>query len=135
MKVLVAQAKGNVLDFLVAMCQEPEDGKITVTRREDQIGHPLQRETSYQSYKYERWSPSRIWAQGGPIIDKMMFNGLQLMQPVVVPTIEHACRASLNNPNAFYFGSTPLIAAMRCYAGSKLGTEVEVLDYILELLK
>jgi hypothetical protein len=34
--------------------------------------------------------------------------------------------------DAFYFGPTPLIAAMRCYVASKLGDEVEVPEELLQ---
>ena len=69
-------------------------------------------------------SPSTDWSQGGPIIEREYIN--------------------ITHPNGFdgandewvaawkfggyeqYCGSTPLIAAMRCYVASKLGDEIQI---------
>lgn len=70
------------------------------------------------------------WAQGGPIIER---EGIELVQgnDVYFPKgnengdyYEKLWIASLNNGEKFH-GPTPLIAAMRCYAASKLGGEIE----------
>ena len=70
------------------------------------------------------WNPHTDWSQGGPIIQREYIN--------------------ITHPNGFdgannewvatwkfggyeqYCGSTPLIAAMRCYVALKLGDEVEI---------
>lgn len=72
--------------------------------------HPKTRQSK------EKFSPSTNWAQGGPIIEGEKI-GL------------------LPSGNAYYereggtfysYGTTPLIAAMRCYVASKLGDNVEI---------
>jgi hypothetical protein len=62
----------------------------------------------YSPYEY-----STNWAQGGPIIE---CEGLTLDQWDDYP------RWRSGNS----YGTTPLIAAMRCYVASKLGDEVEI---------
>jgi len=82
-----------------------------------------------------RFKPSTDWAQGGPIIERERIS------------IEHMAGAGdggtdvwvatrIENP-AFSEeqGTTPLIAAMRCFVASKLGDEVDVPDEILEEVK
>lgn len=65
---------------------------------------------------------STNWAQGGPIIERERirvepFSGAWL-----------ACAWNENNGeyHLFYRGTTPLIAAMRCFVSSRLGDEVDV---------
>lgn len=68
---------------------------------------------------------STDWSQGGPIIDKMMRDGLRLMgYKCGYQTDPTGCQAQLGP--VVMGGPTPLIAAMRCYCGSKLGYEVEI---------
>ena len=67
--------------------------------------------------------PSTDWAQGGPIIER---ERLSIRPDVAAPEF----RAFVIRPpiglSHRYIGSTPLIAAMRCYVASKLGDEVDV---------
>jgi len=74
------------------------------------------------------YQPSTNWAQGGPIIER---EGIEVLKgnPLYFP--------KGNEKGDFYeplwiagkqHGTTPLIAAMRCYVTSKLGDEVEVPD-------
>jgi hypothetical protein len=62
---------------------------------------------------------STDWSQGGPIIER---EGICLHR--YKGTAEWSGTYSAQDPE--YFGSTPLIAAMRCYVSSKLGDEVDV---------
>lgn len=67
--------------------------------------------------------PSRSWDQGGPIIEREKID-------IEWRSIE-GCRAKLewlDEPFHEGFGSTPLVAAMRCYVASKLGEEVDIPD-------
>lgn len=63
------------------------------------------------------YAPSTNWAQGGPIIERERIE--------LVPNGEgwDALQDDQHIPNE---GTTPLIAAMRCYVASKLGDEVEI---------
>jgi len=72
----------------------------------------------------EGFHPSSEWYQGGPIIER---EGISWH--CGNKTSWHAY-AYGGNDNIT--GPTPLIAAMRCYAVSKLGDEAEVPDEFLE---
>ena len=61
---------------------------------------------------------STDWAQGGPIIERELL-GIDFCK------VGWVANADAPN-NAIGLGTTPLIAAMRCYVASKLGDEVEI---------
>jgi hypothetical protein len=67
-------------------------------------------------------SPSTIWAQGGPIIER------EKIETRYANKQWCAWHESVGGGN---HGSTPLIAAMRCYVASKLGDTVDVPDELL----
>jgi len=122
MKVKTSELTGHALDWAVAKCEEPRDNRLTVIRHEDYIGHPIERETEPQSYTYVWWSPSRIWAQGGPIIER---------EKIALDFFEGLCGAGVHQDGELRHlahGPTPLTAAMRCYVASELGDEVDVPD-------
>jgi len=70
------------------------------------------------------------WAQGGPIIER---EGIAI-DCLRLAGIIDGWVAALPSPTTWedeefveeYCGTTPLIAAMRCYVASKLGDEVEI---------
>jgi hypothetical protein len=62
-------------------------------------------------------SYSTDWAQGGPIIER---EGINLYE------ISGNWKADIPGIQLSRSGTTPLIAAMRCYVASKLGDEVDV---------
>lgn len=106
-----AELTGAALDWAVAECEgkvvefgDPSDPWLTI----DGIAHmPL-----------HAYTPSTDWAQGGAIIERER-----------IDMWVHAGKqwaASKDKGIAEYRGTTPLIAAMRCYVASKLGDEVEV---------
>jgi hypothetical protein len=65
------------------------------------------------------FKPSTDWAKGGPIIER---EGIELgMYGDQWRAVMH-----LESESIYQDGSTPLIAAMRCYVASKLGDEVEL---------
>ena len=63
------------------------------------------------------WQPSTDWAQGGPIIER------ERIQLRPIRGAEWDAYWGLSKDAT---GTTPLIAAMRCYVASKLGDEVDV---------
>lgn len=65
------------------------------------------------------FQPSTNWAQGGPIIER---EGIELFRN----NEKDYWFTSKTRGGAYGTGSTPLIAAMRCYVASKLGDEVDV---------
>ena len=78
-----------------------------------------------------KWSTD--WSQGGPIIER---EGIELSRDMgvypILPdgslgvNLVHKWMANIERH--WQYGPTPLIAAMRCYVASKLGTELEVPD-------
>ena len=104
--IKVAEATERQLDWLVARLEgdePPKDG-----------GKGLDYSTD--------------WACGGPIIGRMFEQGLRLHTAEYVTGVhnKNLIAASLDSPNGFWFGPTPLIAAMRCHVASKLGDTAEV---------
>ena len=70
----------------------------------------------------DRACPSTNWSQGGPIIEREHIS-------IIDCDGYDFWRADKMNAQAQVvtaYGSTPLIAAMRCYVASKLGDEVEI---------
>ncbi len=61
---------------------------------------------------------STNWAQGGSIIER---------EKITLEWTGEDWMAYIRHDEEF-FGATPLIAAMRCFAASRLGHEVEVPD-------
>ena len=118
MKIKTADLIGPALDWAVAKCLQP----------------------GYEEWRLIRWieqgfAPTANWSQGGPIIER---EGIQLFVNRIIGTTESGIEVDERDGWTAYrtgrywqaqpafFGSTPLIAAMRCYVASKLGDEVEI---------
>ena len=72
------------------------------------------------------FNPAENWSQAGPIIER---EGIDIKVVSSHPPVTEWCAVEFSDMDAKrHYGSTPLIAAMRCYAASKLGTELEVPD-------
>jgi hypothetical protein len=83
-----------------------------------------------------QYSPSTIWAQGGPIIDReitKVFRNVggtftaQIRHEESHPRVSHKVLAGWTNCS----GPTALTAAMRCYVASEMGDEIDVPDALL----
>jgi hypothetical protein len=72
----------------------------------------------YQQSRGMGYCYSTDWAKGGAIIER---EGIDLKR-----ITDALWDAHMRNVNFYEDGSTPLIAAMRCYVSSKLGDEVEL---------
>lgn len=97
---------GPALDWAVAKCE----GIVT--------------NESVVAWKDGKWfHPSIDWSQGGPIIEreKINFGWNDALQPV-------AWRGYVSDYDTvpMFYGTSLLIAAMRCFVASKLGDEVDV---------
>lgn len=74
-----------------------------------------------QSHRLPHWSPSTLWAQGGPIIEG---------EKIAVWPSENGehdgewCARTIDT--YITYSPTPLIAAMRCFVVSRLGDELDV---------
>jgi hypothetical protein len=69
------------------------------------------------------WSPSRAWADGGPIISRENIATEKIGPIIWAATIGHQ-EKTRQLGNAYEHGETLLIAAMRAYVASKFGDEV-----------
>ena len=104
MKVKTSELSGKQLDW-------------AVTRANFEVNY----ETVWRDCR-EECNFSIDWAHGGPIIERECIEISCIHTTGWTPntwTAQHPQRHRVSGP-------TPLIAAMRCYVVSKLGTEVEV---------
>jgi len=82
----------------------------------------------YADYEYD---PSTCWLLGGPIIER---EGITTVPHSTENGVIKEWKAGRDWPLShfpFYWGPTPLIAAMRCYVASKLGDEVDIPEELL----
>ena len=128
MKIKAKDLIGPALDWVVALCEGkdiefecPSDPWSTVDGIADQPLH--------------RYTPSTDWSQGGPIIER---DGIQLFVNRIIGTTESGIELDERDgwkayrtgrywqTQPAFFGSTPLIAAMRCYCCATLGDEFDI---------
>lgn len=127
MKIKTSELIGPALDWAVAKLLEKEDRKITLLRPTD-IGWIVEREVEYDSApNFERFWPSRSWAQGGSIVDRRRISVRTYAREghPWVAFVDFG-GSSVSGVKAKQYGPTPLIAAMRCYVASEWGDEVDV---------
>lgn len=117
MKVIVSDARGIVLDWLVAKAE----GWI------DDPNSWLYRCSSSRGLRI--YSPSTNWASGGPIIDREEI-GIKLSNWFLEGGSANSKWAASYIKGVMTTGPTLLVAAMRCYAVHRLGDEVEVPEEI-----
>lgn len=124
-KIKVSEASGPVLDWMVAKCE----GITPYAFVEHDHGQGAHRALGrwcgihVSPSGHTVFAPSTNWSQGGPIIEREVI-GLE------APNCERGWVAQIGM-NYEQEGSTPLIAAMRCFVASKLGDEVEVPEELL----
>lgn len=131
--VKTSELIGSALDWAVAKCEV----------RKIEFNYQYTEEIRFDGWWQlgpNHWQPlnsySTHWAQGGPIIER---------EDITVRPVFHAERTESGSdicrgdgwsahvePKAFWVtprpktGTTPLIAAMRCYVASKLGDTVQI---------
>lgn len=105
--------EGDALRWVVAMCEGELDESVTL--------NPLSLFNLCKRGEFDYLS----WAHGGPIIER---EGMYVSQVRTASTEQDAdWHAGMTRPkHVDCYGSTPLIAAMRCYVASRLGDRVEV---------
>ena len=114
MKIKTSELRGAALDWAVAKCERIE--------------------FTYEDHPHHEMFDmhfSTDWAQGGPIIerekltvapsDQKSYVGQEAWTAYRIETL-----FTDQGDREYQTGSTPLIAAMRCYVASKLGDEVEI---------
>jgi len=97
---------GAALDWAVAKCE----GK----------------EGLFGGHEVGRLHYSTDWAQGGPIIERELCVATLERLNGGTWRVQEPYNMLEEHPGAYFYGPTPLIAAMRCYVASKLGDEVEI---------
>jgi len=73
---------------------------------------------------YVPWSPSSSWLEAGPIIEREGINVAEILDED--GKFQRWGAIHRRHIHVLYSAETPLVAAMRCYVGSKFGEEVEV---------
>ena len=118
MKVKVCDATPVQLGWMVAKCE----GLLAYGYKDD-AGLLL---ITLSTGETEYFKPTLDWAQGGPIIER---EEISISREFASSRVEWAAWTPApirDDAEAFGYGPTPLIAAMRCYVASKLGDEVEI---------
>ena len=123
-KVKTGELTGPALDWLVAKADDNLHPKGDVRLLDGKV-FTIEAGDYEQSDRWQRYSPSTVWAQGGTLIDR---ERITIRQWTDMPSI-HAYMPHDGAP--WGAGPTPLIAAMRCFCRSKLGDTVEVPDELL----
>lgn len=120
MKIKASELDGAALDWAVAKCEgyKPQIDRGMVWCR------PFHGSFSH-------YCPTTDWSLGGPIIEQERFavwfekhDDIDSALPIWFAQDGYAPAMQ---------GSTPLIAAMRCYVAGMLGDEVEVPDCLIEV--
>ena len=125
----VSELTGHALDWAVAKCAgllEPREryGKMVPSVVLDMEywsnGDPMVRLNPCPDVYYRaEYDPSTNWEHGGPIIER------EKLDVFCSGNVWDASTGD-RHPNVIKSGTTPLVAAMRCYVASKLGDEVEI---------
>ena len=115
-----SELTGAALNWAVAIA----DG-WTVTTASDKEGQYLWLVYGISEMKLSQYRPSTNWMRGGPIIEREGM-GVWMYQWNEQGEPENGWYAEDKNGDHVRTGTTPLIAAMRCYVASKLGDEVEI---------
>lgn len=133
MKIKTQELQGNALDYAVALANgflsplfEGEDARAvlqTYAGETKVVWNP-------KYYDAEVYSPSKKWFEAGYIIED---------NKISIQFEEGICSAYFRDKlfcddgsECWSTGETALVAAMRCFVQSKLGSEVEIPNEILE---
>jgi hypothetical protein len=107
MQIKTSELIGATLDWAVAKCE----GFI-----EDCNGWLYQ--ATLEEVENGSYHPSTNWSQGGPIIER---EGIAVREE-----LKDFWTAQARTGSRGQGGSSPLVAAMRCYVASKLGDTVDI---------
>lgn len=132
MRIKTSELMGAALDWAVIVA---EHGKHAANNpchvehfKDIREGHPLHQQAHY----------SANWTHGGPIIER---EGIAIREITPVNGgngyiftrrwIAEMFRFPEGPRKAIAHGTTPLVAAMRCYVTNKLGNEVEIPEELI----
>lgn len=110
--IKVSELKDEMLDYWAGKA----DGKEVLMRHG--MAHFLYQRKPNGHEVYHAYSPSTDWSQGGPLIDRMKPTSFYYWEP-------DGWVCSTDDADSWVNGETALIAAMRCFVGSKFGNEVD----------
>ena len=148
-EVKTADLSGAALDWAVAKAIEWKEPIFCIGRicyiEEDQYlimekpdpDEPDDVTKPHHFNHYEQWSPSRIWSQVGPMIDKYRVWLSERSAGNEYPADEWC--ADVNSPKNmacrynYFVGRSPLIAACRAIVAAKLGDTVQVPAELVEV--
>lgn len=126
MKIKTSELSGTALDWAVAKCEGGVAQGVYGTPELLESGLHLHYCDVLLSHPY---SPSTDWAQGGALIER---EGIGIRQyGDFLESRWQADKWAFKFVDPMATGSTPLIAAMRCFCRSKLGDEVDIPDELL----
>lgn len=126
--IKTSELTGATLDWAVAKCEGKKHGyKHHLLHIDD-----LHLVNGVAHSMIQRYSPSTIWSQGGPIIEREKISVAEVGRSADDAIAPHPeCWAAHIDGAYCRYGPTPLIAAMRCYVASKLGDTVNVPEELL----
>ena len=119
MQVKTSELKDAALDWAVAKCEGITPIAVKKKYSEGHILYNLPASTVPLEY-------SSKWSQGGPIIEREFLSIINAAGDDVWSAYPIADDPVVHRKS----GSTPLIAAMRCYVKSKFGDFVEIPDQL-----
>ena len=115
-KVKTGELTGPALDWAVAKADDNLHPKGDVRLLDGKV-FTIEAGDYERSDRWQRYSPSTVWAQAGPILER---------ERIAIGYGHYVWNAAKYGLGWYVGGPTPLVAAMRCYAASKLGSEIEV---------
>lgn len=133
-KYKVSELEGALLDAAVAIAEGFEIGcsrdgsRWATTFGQGGAGQEFVGYIGVPPTHVPVYSPSRLWMQGGPILDRELIS-LYRVRPVDEYGItgNYWCWSALKHLGMKpWLASSALTAAMRCYVADKFGEEVEL---------
>ena len=138
--IKTAELTGIALDWAVAKADENLYTKGDVRLLDGKV-FTIEAGDYERSDRWQRYSPSTVWAQAGPILEReitKIFRNVggtwsaMILKDVPIPSEDRGTSLALTRRAQWNgAGPTPLIAAMRCYVASKLGETAKVPDELI----
>lgn len=127
MRIKTSELTGAALDWAVAKCEMLPVEKNRMGRLSFDAGL-FPTFSDLEKGRWQVYTPSTDWSQGGPIIERYCINLFRLD-----PKTEEDNRFWIAHIDGIYcrYGVSALIAAMRCYIASQLGDDVEIPEGLL----
>jgi len=129
MEINVNELTGTVLDWAVA---KAVGAYATANGGSEIWGCKIWSVPGFENMRWDDWTPSTDWAQGGPLIDLYGLGVVKFYPPVDGPVLPGCEWAALwIDDSDRRDGPTALIAACRCIVAANIGSVVNVPDELL----